>query len=159
MNKPEKLRVFDFDAARFQASFMLRCCAFLIDYVLLVAPPVICFMIAASSGASGVKLFKQEAITAGWLIALIILLINFIVLPMIIGQTLGKAALGLRVVHKNGENLSVLTALLRHLIGYPLSVLTAGIGFLLVIFDSKNRALHDFLAGTIVIQARRTRIK
>jgi uncharacterized RDD family membrane protein YckC len=159
MNKTEKLKIYDFDAQRFHASFTLRCCAFLFDYVLLIAAPVICFMIASSSGVSGVKLFKQEAITIGWLIALIILLINFVVLPMIIGQTLGKAAMGLRVVQKNGTNLTVTSALIRHLIGYPLTLLTAGIGYLLVIFDSKNRALHDYLAGTVVVQARRTRIK
>jgi uncharacterized RDD family membrane protein YckC len=45
--------------------------------------------------------------------------------------------------------------LLRHLIGYPLTILTVGLGFLFSIFNARGRALHDYLAGTTVIYGQR----
>jgi uncharacterized RDD family membrane protein YckC len=49
--------------------------------------------------------------------------------------------------------------LLRHTIGYTLSFLVFGLGFLFAAFDSRGRTLHDMLAGTVVVrsEARRQR--
>jgi uncharacterized RDD family membrane protein YckC len=41
----------------------------------------------------------------------------------------------------------------RRLVGMYLSVLTLGVGFLLVLVDDRRRGLHDRLAGTLVIHA------
>ncbi|MGI8555700.1 MAG: RDD family protein, partial [Pyrinomonadaceae bacterium] len=92
---------------------------------------------------------------AGWLIAFLIVLTNFFIFPMISGQTIGKMLTGLRVVKTDGTNPSIGTLLIRHLIGYPLTILTFGLGFLLSALNSKGRALDDFLAGTVVIYGQR----
>ena len=36
--------------------------------------------------------------------------------------------------------------------GYPLSLLPLGLGFLIVTVSPTGRALHDFIAGTIVVR-------
>ncbi len=151
-NKPD-VKVIGFDAERFHAPFTLRCGALAMDYLLLIIPPAISFLVAASSGDSGAKFFKNQAISLGWLLMLLIALTNLVVLPVVSGRTLGKFVTGLRVVKTNGHTLSLTATLIRHLIGYPLTILTLGIGFILAAFNRKGRALHDFLAGTIVVKA------
>jgi uncharacterized RDD family membrane protein YckC len=63
----------------------------------------------------------------------------------------------LEIARLDGGSLRIANALLRHFIGYPLTLLTAGLGFLLTLFNSDNRALHDFIAGTIVTRAQTRR--
>lgn len=67
------------------------------------------------------------------------------------GQTLGKSAGGLAVVREDGRPLSHLTTFLRY-IGYLLSLLPLGLGFLAAAFTPNKRALHDYVAGTRVLQ-------
>lgn len=155
----ERITIIGFDAEKFRAPFVLRCAALLVDYLLLIVSPVVSLMIASASGERGAKLFKDDSLTYGLLIAFLVLIINLIVLPLLFGRTIGKLVTGLRVVQKNGDDLSVKSALIRQLAGYALTILTGGIGFLIAVFDGKGRALHDFLAGTVVVQARRKQNK
>jgi uncharacterized RDD family membrane protein YckC len=37
-------------------------------------------------------------------------------------------------------------------VGYPLSLVTLGIGFLLVAVSVHGRGLHDIIAGTVVVR-------
>jgi uncharacterized RDD family membrane protein YckC len=153
--KSDNPAIVGFDAERFRAPFVLRCGAICIDYLLLASAPVLGLLIAQSSGDTGAKMMKSQAITLGWLIALLVVVTNFVVLPAILGRTIGKFMTGLQIVQKDGRNLTFVSAMLRHLVGYPVSLLTAGIGFLLAAFNQKGKALHDFIAGTIVVQAKR----
>jgi len=66
------------------------------------------------------------------------------------GQTLGKRWLGLMVVGDDYRLLNFRQANLRWL-GYHLTYLTLGVGFLAASFRSEKRALHDSVAGTKVI--------
>jgi len=69
------------------------------------------------------------------------------------GQTLGKMALGIRVVTaEDAEPLGIGRALQRTLIWAILAV-PAGLGFITAFFSSDYRGLHDHLAGTRVIRA------
>lgn len=65
------------------------------------------------------------------------------------GQTLGKWALGIRVSRETGEAVGFVQASMRYF-GYIASWITV-VGFLLPLFDSKKRALHDRIARTVVI--------
>lgn len=65
--------------------------------------------------------------------------------------TLGKQALGLMVVDLNGGRLSFARASGRHFARY-VSVLTLFIGYLIQPFTAKRQALHDMLAGTLVVK-------
>jgi uncharacterized RDD family membrane protein YckC len=67
------------------------------------------------------------------------------------GATIGKRALGLRVVMQDGGGLSLGRAFGRHfakiLSGIPLDF-----GFIMVAFDQEKRGLHDYICGTRVIR-------
>lgn len=67
--------------------------------------------------------------------------------------TLGKKLLKLQVVDLQGERNTFGKATLRY-IGYYLSAIILFIGYLMVLFRKDKRALHDLLAGTIVIRIR-----
>jgi uncharacterized RDD family membrane protein YckC len=123
--------------------------------LILVAVPAITFLWPSASGLSGAKLWRSPSLSIGWLIALLILVLNFIVLPVIFGRTIGKFATGLRVVAEDGSNPTYLAAALRHLVGYTLTLLTGGLGFAFAAFNARGRALHDYIAGTIVVRASR----
>lgn len=148
--RTEKVIV-DFDAEKLKAPFVLRLGAILIDYILLISIPVISILIGRSFGDDGSKLLNNEISNAGWLITVLLGITNFLIFPIFSGQTIGKMFTGLRIVRNNGEAVSLVGILLRNVIGYLLSVLTFGLGFLLALFNVKGRALHDFLAGTVVV--------
>jgi uncharacterized RDD family membrane protein YckC len=65
--------------------------------------------------------------------------------------TLGKQAMGLKVITTHGERLTPLNAAGRFFATY-LSLLILCIGYLMIAFDSKKQALHDRLANTYVIR-------
>lgn len=133
------------------ASVGLRCGAFLLDYILMMLIPAVTISIAL--------LFKRSfpdlawtILYAGYAAALGLLLINWIYLVRNDGQTLGKRILGIQIVRRDGGRLSYREALLRHLLGYPLSALASGLGFLWILWDQRQEGWHDKLAGTVVIR-------
>ena len=69
------------------------------------------------------------------------------------GATVGKMALGLRVVTSNGQRLSFMNATGRYF-AKILSAIILGIGFLMIAFTDKKRGLHDMIASTLVIKVR-----
>lgn len=76
--------------------------------------------------------------------------VYFIFFWTTIGQTPGKYILGLRVVSHDGKRLKLFQAVVRYL-GYYLSGLLVGLGFLWILIDDQRRGWHDRLAGTCVI--------
>lgn len=147
--------IVDFDAERLKAPFLLRCGAILIDYILLIAVPVISLLLGRFSEYDGAKLLNSEISNVGWLIMILLALTNFVIFPMFSGQSIGKMLTGLRVVRTDGDAATFTRLLVRHSIGYLLTIATLGLGFLLAVVNPTGRALHDFLAGTIVVYGRR----
>jgi hypothetical protein len=66
-----------------------------------------------------------------------------------LGQTIGKSLVGVRVVGTDGRLLTVGAALLRY-VGYYLSFFTFMLGFIMAGLRRDKRALHDLLAGSRV---------
>jgi len=72
------------------------------------------------------------------------------------GQTIGKQALGIRVIRDDGEPLIFATALVREILGRQLpAALTSGL-YLLIDYmwplrDPSNQALHDKIGRTFVV--------
>lgn len=67
------------------------------------------------------------------------------------GQTVGQMATRIMVTDRDGYHLTIWQTLRRTLL-LPLSILPLGIGFLPIFFDPQARALHDILAGTVVLE-------
>jgi uncharacterized RDD family membrane protein YckC len=65
--------------------------------------------------------------------------------------TLGKVALGLKVTDLQGEPISFGRATGRYF-GKFISALLLGIGFLMAGLTEKKQALHDIMAGTLVVR-------
>jgi uncharacterized RDD family membrane protein YckC len=143
-----------FSAADLRAPFMLRCAAALIDYIVLIAVPVFSFILSKFSGSAATPGAVSLGST-GVLLTVLVFISNFILLPMLNGQSAGKMLTGLRIVKTDGTAASNGSILLRNLIGYPLSILTFGLGFLISVLNAKGRALHDLISGTVVVYADR----
>jgi uncharacterized RDD family membrane protein YckC len=75
------------------------------------------------------------------------------------GQTVGKRALGLRVLQENGVRIDFYRAVLRNLIrpfdSFPVLYMVGGLAAL---FSKSNQRFGDMVAGTMVVRERRLRI-
>ena len=134
-----------------RAPFSLRCGALLIDYIVLIAIVAISTLIARTLGG-GARSAGNSTETVGLLLVCLVAILNFGVLPGLGGQTIGKWATGLRIERTNSHALSIGRAFLRHFVGYPASILTLGIGFLLAAVIPRGRALEDLIADTVVVR-------
>jgi uncharacterized RDD family membrane protein YckC len=138
-----------------KAPFLLRCGSLIIDYIIVVAIPVIGLLLSRMSGNDGAKLLNEGLSSAGWLIAALVGITNIVLLPMFSGQTLGKMVTGLRIVTINGGIPAIGVIAARQTIGYLLTLFSLGLGFFVSAFSSKGRALHDYVCSTVVIYADR----
>jgi uncharacterized RDD family membrane protein YckC len=78
------------------------------------------------------------------------LLLYFAYPVAVSGRTLGMALVGLEVISKDGGGVSAGRALVRTLV-LPISVILLGLGILTILVDRNRRALHDMVAGTVVV--------
>lgn len=147
---------------RDRAPIVLRCGAILIDYILIVGGLALSTIFAkVLGGAARTAGLTVEAI--GVLISLAVAAINLIVFPAWRGQTVGKWATGLRIESRkqsaaNPRRLPGLgRVVLRHVIGYPLSMIVGGLGYVMAFFSVRGLALHDRLSRTIVVRYDRRR--
>lgn len=67
------------------------------------------------------------------------------------GQTPGKKMMGIRIVKSNGSGLSYSDAIVRY-IGYYISAIFLGIGFIWAAFDKKHQTWHDKISDTVVVK-------
>src|SRR5882672_1404397 len=137
--------------ARFRAPFSLRCGAILIDYIILVAILAFSTLVSRVLGG-GARSAGNSSETVGILLAIVVAALDLGVLPGLTGLTVGKWATGLRILRKDGTAIGIGRAFLRHFVGYPLSFVTLGLGFLVAAFTTRGRGLHDLIANTIVVR-------
>jgi len=133
------------------APFALRCGAVLIDYIILVAIIATSTLIARMLGG-GARIAGNSTEKFGLLLAVFVAAINYGLLAGILGQTIGKWATGLRIERSDGHRAGPGRIALRHFVGYPLTFLTLGIGFLVAAINTRGRTLHDVIADTVVVR-------
>ena len=101
--------------------------------------------------------------TPSWVVVSLVLVLLLLVLwgyPVAFetlwrGRTLGKAAMGLRVVTREGGPVRFRHALVRAVLGIVDFYLTSGAGAVLsVLFTADNQRLGDLAAGTVVVRER-----
>jgi uncharacterized RDD family membrane protein YckC len=156
VNRPTaKESITNFTATGLRAPFALRCGALCIDYILIVAVPVLGLLFDLLVGAAPAKISTSTS----WLIAILLGISNIIIFPALSGQTLGMMMCGLRIVRKDGSDPKIGQIILRNTLGYFLTLVTVGLGFLLAAFTPTGRALHDYISGTLVIFGRKRTLK
>lgn len=69
--------------------------------------------------------------------------------------TIGKKAVGLKVIDENGNRISFGRATGRHFASY-ISALILCIGYMMVGWTSRKQGLHDLIAGTLVVYNQNT---
>lgn len=143
--------IVNFEPSRVAAPFFLRCGAMLIDYILVLIAPVAMMIMSRYFGNDGSRLIGGGLNDTGWLIAVLIAVTNFVLLPVFSGRSIGKAVTGLTIVGKDGKPANPGKIILRQILGYVVILASLGLGFLLSLFNRSGRALHDFLFGTVVI--------
>jgi len=97
----------------------------------------------------------HRVVSVGTRVAVVLIITLYLPLCWTLtGQSIGKLVFGLRVVRARpgaaSSRLGLGRATLRF-IGYWLSALPFGMGFVCAAFDRQGRALHDRLAGTRVV--------
>jgi len=116
----------------YYAGFWIRVVAAFIDAVLI---GVVCGLLGIENGTAGLLLLYQAILIATW---------N--------GQTIGKRAVGIKVISHDGRQVTLGQSFGRAL-SKILSTLIFMIGYLMVAFDPQKRGLHDRIAGTLHVYA------
>ena len=137
--------------ARLRAPFALRCGAILVDYIILAAILASSTLISRLLGG-GARTAGTSSETMAVFLVLVVAVLNMGVLTGLTGLTIGKWATGLRVCRADGRDIGMGRAFLRHFVGYPVSFLLFGVGFLMAAVTPGNRALHDWIADTVVVR-------
>ena len=152
------------------AGFWIRLGAALIDISILIAGLYILYCTISQSffwifpdshkfAMSLVDIIHGGSVSGGivWLIALLLLvfLIGSTIYTTVpwaaTGQTVGKMALGIKIIRTDSSPLDLRFAFIRFL-GCLLSVASLGIGFIILAFDSHKQSLHDRIADTYVVK-------
>lgn len=134
------------------AGFWKRYAAYFIDYILLTVVTLPLSMIINLTGAGSGNESVQVALT------LVVMLLSMVISIGYYagfhasrgGATLGKMAVGIKVVRGNGERISFLRAFCRYL-ATIVSSLILMIGFIMAAFTERKQALHDMMCDTLVV--------
>lgn len=149
--KGEADKIVDFSPGRLRAPFFLRCAALCIDYMILIGLPVAWLIAAKLLGEPGTPAISNFI----WIISAVLLVVDFILFPLLRGQTIGKMIAGITIVNSDGTDLRLGGIIKRNIVGYLVTLLTLGLGFLIAGVNSSGRALHDFISSTIVVRGRK----
>jgi uncharacterized RDD family membrane protein YckC/Tfp pilus assembly major pilin PilA len=122
------------------AGFWRRTGAYLIDYML----------VAFAATMSGALLASVTRGLTPILVLVSVWLYYALMESSELQATLGKLAVGIKVTDLEGNRVSFARATGR-LAAHVVSGITLGIGFAMAVFTSRRQALHDSIAGTLVV--------
>jgi uncharacterized RDD family membrane protein YckC len=143
------------------AGFWKRFVAHILDQIIISV--VAFFIVVPFLAMIGISLWSHDfepsadfvvtAISAYFMIILLMLAgqwLYYALMESMKGATLGKMALGIVVTDLNGNKISFGRASGRYF-SKIISSLTIGIGYILAGFTQQKQALHDMIAGCLVI--------
>jgi uncharacterized RDD family membrane protein YckC len=125
------------------AGFWIRLASLIIDGLLLIPLYLICSLLGISE--MNTEIFVNS-----------INFLYFIIIPVLwAGLTVGKRAVGIRIVRIDGNNVGISTTLKRYVLASIIYVVTLGITFFISAFmiglRKDKRSIHDLIAGTQVV--------
>lgn len=128
------------------AGFWVRLAASVIDGIVLGIIGFPIKLLVSNQAAAG-----GASVIVGWIV-MILLISKFQASP-------GKMAVGLHIEKAEGERVGLGTAFMREIVGKLVSGVTLGIGYLMVAWTKQKRGLHDYIAGTVVVENDPTKSK
>ena len=127
------------------ASFKARLSAYILDALALMIPIFIVYLLIRGHVPAHEKAIEFIAdLFVSWIYYASMESSRF-------QGTLGKIAFGLKVTDMKGKRISFFRASIRSL-GQVISLFILFIGYFMVLWDSRNQALHDKLAGCLVLE-------
>ena len=136
------------------ASFGKRFLAIFLDGILLyLASTAVQFVLGVTRpgiGATG----TQVVFNLSALISVSLAFLYQVPMLKFYGATLGKMALGVKVVTADNGPISWGLSIARYFCAHWLEIFTLWIGYLIAAFDDQHRTLHDRICGTRVIDTR-----
>lgn len=165
MDQHMNIKTPEYVSLQFQlAGLGSRAAAFIIDQLILMAVNllIILILVLVNTGSpSTFFFFGMESYAIGVTI-IIVFLLNwgyfFAFEYFSGGRTLGKKALGLRVIQENGHSITLLSSFIRNLMRIVDSLPTGYfLGLMMIFFHSKHKRLGDIVAGTIVVHERKAK--
>lgn len=143
--------------------FWIRFLAKILDGILL---DIVIYTVAI---LTGLQLFRQIAVLQPgqppnpalmaqalewvgllWILSMAVFILYNTLMLGKFGTTMGKMAIGAKVITADGSPLTYGRALARTLMEV-VNMFTLDIGYLIAAFDEKKRGLHDRVAGTLVV--------
>lgn len=133
------------------AGFWIRFVALLIDSIILaIVSILIGFVLGIFLGILGAE--PEQAAVAGNIIGIVIAWLYFALQESSPKQaTIGKQAMGISVSDLNGDRITFSRATGRYF-AKILSGIIFLIGYIMAAFTEKRQALHDMIAGTVVVK-------
>ncbi len=122
-----------------------RLVAGLLDVVLLIA-----LTLVVSYFRGGLVTAAGRSLALGF--AIIFGTVGLVVSWVVWGSTPGQRMVGLKVCDAEGTSPLSLSRALRRLVGFTVSVVTLGLGFVSLLLHRDRLALHDVISGTRVIR-------
>lgn len=141
------------------AGFWRRFVAAIIDtFVLSIALVIIKSLSVGNQNGVSIEMFDDLTPLANggsWRDNLLYFLLNLIYSASLESSkyqaTIGKMAMGIRVVNTEGNRLTSKKAIV-HYLSKIISAVILMIGYIMAAFDSKKQALHDKISNTYVIK-------
>jgi len=125
------------------AGFWIRFVAAIVDTIIVwIGSFIVSITLAATMPVPAWLIYSIE---------FIIPFVYFIVMTDKYQATFGKMIVGIKVIADNGQNASLGSIILREIIGKLVSMLILMIGYVMAGFTEKKQALHDMMAGTVVV--------
>ena len=123
------------------ATFLARLVAAIIDAILIGIVGAILSTVFGNESSLGSLL--STVISWGYLVAMTVKY----------GATSGKKAMNIRVQNQTtGQNLTVMEAILREVVGKFLSAIVLGLGYFWMIWDPSKQTWHDKLGKSVVVK-------
>jgi len=93
------------------------------------------------------------ALLSGFSLSLLLPVLYFIIMWGRRGATLGKMAMGIKIVRTDGSDISYGSAFLRYIGQQLVSPIFFCLGFLWMLWDDKGQTWHDKIASTCVVRS------
>ena len=137
------------------AGFWLRVVAIIIDGLVFLPFTILSFVLRSAVHSAEDTSVKLTLALVAFIFAIFTLIVRWLYFALMESSswqaTLGKKAIGLRVTGMDGQRIGFGRATGRYF-GKILSALILCIGFMMAGWTERKQALHDMIAGTLVVR-------
>lgn len=134
------------------AGMLPRAAAWALDFAIRLAVLWMLSILLLMLGETGMGLYLIALFAVFWIYPVLFEVLRD-------GQTIGKKAMGLRVVHANGTPITWIASIVRNLMRVvDMLPLVYGFGFIAGLIDPRGRRLGDMVAGTLVVHVEKPQL-